>query len=174
MSPQFRFESKRKQTDSNRWPMKDNLFRMREIVLRIFILLVIEFVGAQTFGALIAYEPFDYKAGELLLGKTNGFGFSGPWIPAGFNARVPEGFEIRAGRLEFQNLATEGTNHVSADQVPKDYEEIYGLGRTVATNFGIDGTLFYLSYLCRVDAEGEYTSLIVGSGDGAELSVGKS
>src|SRR6185503_20101595 len=67
-----------------------------------------------------------------------------------------------------------GTNHVSADQVPKEYSEIYGVGRMVATNFGIDGTKFYLSYLCRVDAEGEYTSVIVGNGGGKELSVGKS
>jgi hypothetical protein len=44
----------------------------------------------------------------------------------------------------------------------------------VATNFGTTGTLLYLSYLCRVDAAGEFTSLIVGSGRGRELSIGKS
>ena len=144
------------------------------MVSRVFVLLTILLLRSPVLAVLIAYEPFDYKKGELLLGKTNGIGFTSAWMPAGFNAKVPEGFEIRAGRLEFQDLATKGTNHVSADAVPKEYGEIYGVGRTVATNFGIDGTKLYLSYLCRVDAEGEYTSLIVGSGDGNELSVGKS
>jgi hypothetical protein len=123
---------------------------------------------------LIAYEPFDYPAGELLLGKTNGFGFTNAWSPAGFNARVPEGFELRPGRLQFANLATRGTTRVAAEGVHKEYSEIYGLGRRVVTNFGISGTTFYLSYLCRVDAEGEYTSVIIGNGDGRELSIGKS
>ena len=144
------------------------------MVWRVLGFLTTLLVQSSLFGALIAYEPFDYKAGELLMGQTNGLGFTSPWKPAGFNAKVPEGFEIRAGRLEFQNLATQGTNHVSASAVPKEYGEIYGVGRTVGTNFGVDGTKFYLSYLCRSDGEGEYTSLIVGNGDGNELSVGKS
>src|SRR5206468_8298965 len=101
------------------------------MVCRVSALLTILLLRASAFGVLIAYEPFDYKKGELLFGKTNGFGFTSAWMPAGFNAKVPEGFEIRAGRLEFQNLATQGTNHVSVDQVPKEYEQIYGLGRTV-------------------------------------------
>ena len=141
---------------------------------RALLVVLILLSRVTVWGVLIAYEPFDYPKGELLLGKTNGFGFTSPWMPAGFNARVPEGFEVRAGRLGYENLATQGTNHVSADQVPKEYYQIYGLGRTVATNFGISNTRLYLSYLCRVDAEGEYTSVIVGNGDGRELSVGKS
>jgi hypothetical protein len=144
------------------------------MVYRVLLVVAFVLVRVSASGALVAYEPFDYKKGELLLGKTNGFGFTGPWMSAGFNARVAEGFEVRAGRLKFENLATQGTNHVSADQVPKEYGEIYGLGRTVATNFGVTGTKFYLSYLCRVDAEGEYTSLVVGNGNGSELSIGKS
>jgi hypothetical protein len=144
------------------------------MVCRSFALLTILCFPLSAPAALIAYEPFDYQSGELLLGKTNGFGFASAWMPGGFNARVPEGFEIRPGRLVYQNLATKGTNHVSADQVAKEYNHIYGLGRMAGTNFGITGTKLYLSYLCRVETEGEYTSLIVGNGDGRELSVGKS
>lgn len=78
------------------------------------------------YAELIPYEPLDYKIGELLLGQTNGFGFTSPWMPAGFNARVPEGFEMRAGGLQFQTLAITGTNHVAADGIPKEYPRING------------------------------------------------
>src|SRR5437868_13517117 len=97
------------------------------------------------FAVLITYEPFDYPNGELLVGKTNGFGFISAWEPAGFNARTPELFEMRPGPLNFQNLAATGTNHLSADGVPQLYPGIAGLGRMVATNFGITGTRLYLS-----------------------------
>jgi len=144
---------------------------------RLSRLAVFVFVGvwqAPIVAALVAYEPFDYAKGDLLVGKTNGFGFISAWEPAGFNARTPELFEMKPGRLGYAGLAQKGTNHVRVEAVPQLESGIAGVGRVVSTNFGRTGDRLYLSYLSRVDAEGEFTSVIVGNGNGRELSIGKS
>src|SRR6185295_16709524 len=72
----------------------------------------------------------------------------------------------------YPGLATEGTNHLHIDAVPG--EGISGLTRLLSTNLNTIGAKFYLSFLHRPDGEPEYSSVVLGSGESAELSVGKS
>ena len=50
----------------------------------------------------------------------------------------------------------------------------HGIARLLSTNLATPGAKFYLSFLHRPEAEAEYSSVVLGTGDGAELSVGKS
>jgi hypothetical protein len=124
--------------------------------------------------ALIAYEPFDYPADIPLVGQTNGIGFNSPWQPGGFNARLFDLFRTHSGKLEFPGLAMKGSNHVSGDAPPAGAPGIAGVGRLFSTNLATPGATFYLSFLHQPDAPDEYASVVIGTGDGKELSVGKS
>jgi hypothetical protein len=124
--------------------------------------------------ALLAYEPFDYQAGLLLVGKGGGFGFGGPWTEGGFSARLFDQFKVKAGGLSLHKLATRGTNHVVGEAVLAPESGIAGLGRSFTNVLGEPGTTFYLSYLFRPDTQSEYTSVVIGTGSGDELSIGKS
>jgi hypothetical protein len=125
-------------------------------------------------GALLAYEPFDYQAGSLLVGKAGGFGFNGPWTEGGFNAQLFDQFKVKTGGLSFGKLATQGTNRVVGEAVLATDSGIAGLGRSFTNLLGEPGTIFYLSYLYRPDTQSEYTSVVIGTGSGGELSIGKS
>ena len=123
-------------------------------------------------GALIAYEPFDYPAYTALVDQTNGFGFAEPWQSGGFNARIFNLANMEPGALHYPGLATQGTNHLHIEAVSG--EGISGLTRLLATNLNTPGAKFYLSFLHRPDGEEEFSSVVLGTGAGPELSVGKS
>jgi hypothetical protein len=123
---------------------------------------------------LIAYEPFDYEANVPVVGQTNGFGFTSAWVPGGFNARLFDLFHINAGALTFPGLATKGTNHASGEAPPPGTGGIAGVGRVLSTNLAVSGATYYLSFLHQVEAEQEYASIVLGTGTGKELSIGKS
>lgn len=140
---------------------------------RVLAAFLIAFSGTAR-GALIAYEPFDYPAHLPLVGQTNGLGFKGAWQPGGFNAWLFELFRLQSGALTYPGLLTKGTNHVSGDAPAAGTGGIAGMGRLLATNLAVPGATFYLSFLHRVDAPEEYASIVIGTGTGQELSIGKS
>src|SRR4051812_44245040 len=123
-------------------------------------------------GALLAYEPFNYPAGIPLVGRTNGTGFSSGWEPGGYNSSLHRLFRTKSGTLRYPGLAVEGTTHVSAEAAPG--QGIAGLGRLLATGLAVPNTTCYLSFLHRPDAEEEFASIVVGTGEGNELAIGKS
>ena len=124
--------------------------------------------------ALIAYEPFDYPVDTLLVGATNGFGFDEPWRPGGFNTRLFNLARMKPSALDYPGLATTGTNHLQIDAVPDGIDAIHGVTRLLSTNLAMPGAKFYLSFLHRPDGEAEYSSVVLGTGDSGELSIGKS
>ena len=124
--------------------------------------------------ALIAYEPFDYPVDKPLVGATNGFGFDEPWRPGGFNARLFNLARMKPGALAYPGLASKGTNHLQIDAVPDGIGEIHGVARLLSTNLAVSGAKFYLSFLHRPDGEAEYSSVVLGTGESGELSIGKS
>ena len=123
---------------------------------------------------LLVYEPFDYPAEATLVDQTNGAGFAGPWEPGGFNARLSDVFNMKTGALTYSNLATRGGNHLSVSAPPEGVAAIAGVGRLLPTNLATPGANYYLSFLHRPDGEEEYASVVLGTGQGNELSVGKS
>jgi hypothetical protein len=58
--------------------------------------------------------------------------------------------------------------------VPDGLEGIHGVTRLLSTNLAVPGAKFYLSFLHRPDGDAEYSSVVLGTGDGSELSIGKS
>jgi hypothetical protein len=120
---------------------------------------------------LIAYEPFDYAAGVSLPGANGGIGFASAWAAGGFNAKLFNLFQISPGALEYPGLATKGTTHVQADATAQG---IAGLGRTLSRPLGTENGTYYLSFLHRPDGEAEYGSIVLGTGQGDELAIGKS
>jgi hypothetical protein len=124
--------------------------------------------------ALVVYEPFDYPADTPLVGKTNGIGFTSAWVPGGFNARLFDLFKVDRGALTYPNLAAKGTNHAAADAPPPGTPGIAGTGRVLATNIASPGATYYLSFLHRPDNDEEFASVVLGTGQGKELSIGKS
>ena len=123
--------------------------------------------------ALLAYEPFDYPAQVALVGQTNGAGFGGPWEPGGFNASLFDVFIMKPGSLTYPGLATRGTNHLSIATPPKGVSAIAGVGRLLTTNVATPSMNYYLSFLHRPDAEEEYSVIVLGTGQGKELGMGK-
>jgi len=145
----------------------------RIVVSCIFALIVILCIPRAS-AALIAYEPFEYPAGTPLVGATNGFGFDEPWRPGGFNAHIFNLAHMKPGALTYPSLATKGTNHLQIQAVPDGITEIHGIARFFSTNLAVAGATFYLSFLHRPDAHEEYSSVVLGTGDPDELSIGKS
>jgi hypothetical protein len=130
--------------------------------------------AAPATATLLVYEPFDYPAGAALVGQTNGAGFAGPWEPGGFNAQLSDVFNMETDALAYPNLATRGANHLSVASPPTGVPAIAGVGRLLRTNLATPGATYYLSFLHRPDGEEEYASVVLGTGQGNELSVGKS
>lgn len=136
--------------------------------------LMLVFTANPAPAALIAYEPFDYPLSEPLIGGTNGFGFDEPWRPGGFNAGLFNLAKMKPGALTYPGLATRGTNHLQIDAVPDGVAGIHGVARLLSTNLALPDAKFYLSFLHRPEGDAEYSSVVLGTGEGPELSIGKS
>lgn len=138
--------------------------------------LVAQAIARQATAELMAYEPFDYAAGTPLVGANGGFGFASPWAAGGFNAKLFELFRVSPGALEYPGLATKGNTHISTEAVPATLSRsgIAGLGRTLSTALGAGNRTCYLSFLHRPDGDEEYGSIVLGTGQGKELAIGKS
>jgi hypothetical protein len=141
---------------------------------RCFFALVLALAANRAPAALIAYEPFDYPLGGAFVGSTNGFGFDEPWRPGGFNATLFNLAKMKPGALAYPGLATRGTNHLQIDAVPDGVAGIHGVARLLSTNLALPGAKFYLSFLHRPEGDAEYSSVVLGTGDNPELSIGKS
>ena len=145
---------------------------MSRVLLPLLVGMTSTLMRFQLHAALLVYEPFDYPADASLLQQTNGLGFSSPWIPGGFNATIHDVFRIKAGPMKYPGLATQGTNHASIEAIVEP--GIAGLSRILATNLATPGATYYLSFLHRPDAPEDYASLVIGTGELRELSIGKS
>ncbi|HEY0550545.1 MAG TPA: hypothetical protein VGF13_13155 [Verrucomicrobiae bacterium] len=120
---------------------------------------------------LIAYEPFDYAAGTPLPGANDGMGFASAWAAGGFNAKLFNLFQVSPGVLEYPGLAMKGTTHVQADAAGQG---IAGLGRALSKPLGTESGTYFLSFLHRPEGDAEYGSIVLGTGQGNELAIGKS
>jgi len=125
-------------------------------------------------GGLIGYEPFDYPADTALTGQGGGRGFAGAWEPGGFNATKSDVFVMQPGALSFSNLAVSGANHLRIEAPPEGDSAICGVGRSLGIDLAAPGSVYYLSFLYRPDADDGYGSLVVGTGQGRELGIGRS
>ncbi len=123
---------------------------------------------------LVAYEPFAYEVSEAVPGANGGQGFGGAWEPGGFNARKSDVFSLQPGGLSFSNLAVSGKNHLRIEAPAEGDSSICGVGRLLGADLAVPGTVHYLSFLGRSDAEGGYGVVVVGTGAGRELSIGRS
>lgn len=121
---------------------------------------------------LIAYEPFNYSADTPLVGANGGAGFASAWAPGGFNAKLYTLFHLSPGGLTYLGLTTQGGVHVNAD--PATTGGIAGLGRAWAKPLGAENGTYYLSFLHRPDGEADFGSIVLGTGTGNELAIGKS
>ncbi len=112
--------------------------------------------------ALLAYEPFDYPAGEDIFTKNGGSGWTSSWT---YMSSRPG--TISSPGLSHPSLATLGnalqTPAVSVSTEPAVF--VRGL-----PTFGADDTTLYLSFLLRPDASyGYYGGVNLGG-----LFIGKS
>lgn len=123
---------------------------------------------------LVASEPFAYEVSEAVPGANGGQGFGGAWEPGGFNARKSDVFSVQPGGLNFSNLAVSGKNHLRIEAPAAGDSAICGVGRLLGADLAVPGTVHYLSFLCRFDIEGGYGVVVVGTGVGRELSIGRS
>ncbi len=91
------------------------------------------------------YEGFDYSpAGSDLNGNNGGTGFSGSWVPGGYNAFLSDNYDIAEGSLTFGSLLVSG-NRVHASAVG----DLAGLTRSLSQALGTAGTTRYISFLLR-------------------------
>jgi hypothetical protein len=127
--------------------------------------------AAPTNAALLAYEPFEYNASTDLNGQTNGTGFKEGWAPGGFNASIGDRFRMQSGSLQYRALATRGSSHLAIEST--EGKGIAGMGRLLSTNLEPVG-VYYLSFLFRPGEQPGFASIVLGTGDGEELSIGKS
>ena len=152
------------------------VFLVNSALLTGFWLLRQRFAPARTTNApgLVAHEPFAYEVGEAMPGANGGTGFGGAWEPGGFNARKSDVFSVQPGGLSFSNLAVSGKNHLRIEAPAEDDPAICGVGRLLGADLAVPGAVHYLSFLFRPDGEGGYGSVVLGTGAGRELSVGRS
>lgn len=122
----------------------------------------------------VAYEPFAYEISQAVPGANGGQGFGGAWEPGGFNARKSDVFSLQPGGLSFSNLAVTGKNHLRIEAPAEGDPTIGGVGRLLGADLAVPGTVHYLSFLFRPDGEGGYGSVVLGTGVGRELSIGRS
>ena len=123
---------------------------------------------------LVASEPFAYEVSEAVPGANGGQGFGGAWEPGGFNARKSDVFSVQPGGLSYSNLAVSGKNHLRIEAPAEGDPAICGVGRLLGADLAVPGTLHYLSFLFRPDGEGGYGTVVLGTGEGRELSIGRS
>lgn len=145
----------------------------RPLGLAIICLLMVHILApARAMAELIAYEPFDYAESTSLVGANGGIGFSSAWAPGGFNAKLYTSFHFSPGGLTYPGLATQGGVHVNADPVTTG--GIAGLGRAWPKPLGAENGTYYLSFLHRPDGDADFGSIVLGTGTGNELAIGKS
>lgn len=104
----------------------------------------------RSFGALVAYDGFNYdEVGEDAIGENGGFGFSGGWRAGGFNASLSTNFDIGQGSLGFPGLAPSIGQRLTTASV----DSISGLTRDLAQPLGVAGTTRFLSFLLRPEGQ---------------------
>jgi hypothetical protein len=94
--------------------------------------------AAPAAGELYVYEPFDYPAGEQLVGKSGGTGFTGAWRDQAF----PNSATIQAGSIAYPGLTTSGnsvlmTGEAGSLQIFRNHVNVPG----------DDGTTTWISFL---------------------------
>ena len=124
-----------------------------------------------------AGESFDYPAGSLLDGLAGGTGFRTPWKIEEFNAPL----RVTTNGLTYPGLKTGGralrVESTDADETNRRRPPHVRVLRSLASNYGQDGTQIWSSYLIRAErlAIGEIAVNIgranVGKGWGNDLSV---
>jgi hypothetical protein len=87
---------------------------------------------------LLVYEPFDYPAGEQLIGKNGGVGFTGAWRDETFQNSAT----IQAGSIEYPGLSTAGNSVLMTGA--NGSLQIF---RNFVNVPGDDGTTTWLSFL---------------------------
>jgi hypothetical protein len=88
---------------------------------------------------LFVYEPFDYPAGEQLIGKNGGTGFTGAWR----NESVAGAATIQAGSLSYPGLPTSGNSVLMTGSTGSNLE----IFRNFNNIEGADGTTTWLSFI---------------------------
>ena len=106
---------------------------------------------------LLAYEPFDLKPGEPVLGSDGGLGWAGEWVrsdwrmvEAPLRSRHPRRADRLAGAeepLEVAGLSFAG----GAAATPALYPDIGALTRRIGPRLGRAGSTVYVGLLVRAD-----------------------
>lgn len=124
---------------------------------------------------MLAYDGFnDAPVDSDLLGKGDGFGFSGGWVAGGFNASISTNYDIALGSLGIPNLATT-SNSVRTDAVGA----LAGVTRPLIAPLGAAGSTVYFSLVLRPlgtldsGAFGGFFGLALESPGEPELFIGK-
>src|SRR5438874_10373428 len=81
------------------------------VAMTIICLVILLPCGAMA--ALLAYEPFDYPAGDVLDAENGGVGFNGGWFDV-FAPNRPGRGHIAAASVDYPLLVTSG-NHGQTD-----------------------------------------------------------
>jgi hypothetical protein len=116
-------------------------FRSRNRVLFGASVIVISLFSLPVRAELFVYEPFDYPAGEDLLGKNGGTGFTGAWRMG--TAAIPvNSAVIQAGSLTYPGLPTAG-NSVLMSGAGGNLE----IFRNFNNIAGADGTTTWISLI---------------------------
>ncbi|MDB5299046.1 MAG: hypothetical protein JWO87_709 [Phycisphaerales bacterium] len=146
---------------------------MHKFLITAGVAAALALMATQTRGNNLALESFDYSVGTLQ-GDNGGAGFSGPWVPGGFNASNHTNYQVAAGSLPFGTLATAG-NHATTASL----QAISGLTRGLSTAMGTPGTTEYLSVELRPEGTlnagvfNGFFGLYLNASTGTDLFVGK-
>jgi hypothetical protein len=114
-------------------------FRSRIGVLALASLVAMGLFALPVCAELYVYEPFDYPAGEQLIGKNGGTGFTGAWR----NESIANSATIQAGSLSYPGLPTTG-NSVLMTGANGTNLEIF---RNFNNIEGADGTSTWISLI---------------------------
>lgn len=97
------------------------------------------------------YEPFDYTAGTAVTGADNGVGWADAWTETNV---ISAAIGFTGESLTYPGLKTQGGRLVirkSAPRVPrgKGTEPYMSVTRTLAADYGAEGTEVWMSYLLK-------------------------
>lgn len=124
-------------------------------------------------GATLAYEGFNYSAGQLV-GASGGTGFVGAWAQGGFNASQSANYGVGTPGLTGSGLVTSGNRAFAGTA-----NSISGVTRSLGTPVGTAGTTRYFSFLMRPEgtlgqgAFNGFFGLVLESPTEPELFIGK-
>jgi hypothetical protein len=113
--------------------------RFHDRVLGCALALSISLMAAPVRAELFVYEPFDYPAGEQLINKNGGTGFTGPWR----NESVAGAATIQAGSLSYPGVPTAGNSVLMTGSTGTNLE----IFRNFNNIEGADGTTTWLSLI---------------------------